>query len=232
MRAGLDWLTLGSIEGLFGSLSANASAMLAEPSFYTIGNWATLGFFDLVHDTFQPDEPLSLEHWLNSLALASTIAANYQAYRKSLDQTFKVYKTRVQDSNLIDKVLERGDKISREKVISIMQLEDGRIIWLEEGRIGDGTPKNGGAGLLHILDRHEQEFLNLGIPAENIPDYLMQALQNGTQVGMQRTREVYHFFYNGKENWVAINVGSNGFIVGANPTPHALPETLSNSVSH
>ncbi|MEA4824345.1 MAG: hypothetical protein VB111_09570 [Clostridiaceae bacterium] len=205
VRAGLDWLTLGTIEGLFGSLSANASAMLAEPSFYTIGNWATMGFFDLARDTFQPDEPLSLEHWLNSLALASIIAANYQAYRKSLEQTFKVYKTRVQDSNLIDKVLERGYKISREKVISIMQLEDGRIIWLEEG------------GLKHILERHASQFTDINIATSDIPSVIMQALQVGDYVNMQGTREIYRIFYKGKERYIAISVSNNGYIVGANP---------------
>ncbi|MBG8845324.1 hypothetical protein FOG17_04705 [Neisseria meningitidis] len=49
------------------------------------------------------------------------------------------------------------------------------------------------------------------------PNYLMTAVKNGQIVGMQRTRPIYEFTYNGTKHRVAIDIGNNGFIVGANP---------------
>ena len=55
---------------------------------------------------------------------------------------------------------------------------------------------------------------------EQIPDYVMNALENGKIVGYQGRgtgRPIYEFTYNGEIHKVAITVGNNGFIVGANP---------------
>lgn len=48
----------------------------------------------------------------------------------------------------------------------------------------------------------------------------MNALENGKIVGYQgrgTRRPMYEFTYNGEIYKVAITVGNNGFIVGANP---------------
>ena len=48
----------------------------------------------------------------------------------------------------------------------------------------------------------------------------MNALENGKIVGYQGRgtgRHIYEFTYNGEIHKVAITVGNNGFIVGANP---------------
>ncbi|WP_445448395.1 hypothetical protein [Enterococcus faecalis] len=54
----------------------------------------------------------------------------------------------------------------------------------------------------------------------DIPDYLINALDKGTIVGYQGRgtgRPIYEFIYQGEKKRVAITVGNNGFIVGANP---------------
>ena len=76
-------------------------------------------------------------------------------------------------------------------------------MWLENG--------TDTAGLNHIIK---------GITQEQIPDYVMNALENGKIVGYQGRgtgRPIYEFTYNGEIHKVAITVGNNGFIVGANP---------------
>ena len=76
------------------------------------------------------------------------------------------------------------------------------------------------AGLNHIITEHADDFLNKGITQEQIPDYVMNALENGKIVGYQGRgtgRPIYEFTYNGEIHKVAITVGNNGFIVGANP---------------
>lgn len=73
----LDWLT-------YGWLTANeqrGEKMLEDPSFYNIGNWLTMGLFDTIKRTFNPEDPLSLQHWLDSLGTAGTLIALYELYQ-------------------------------------------------------------------------------------------------------------------------------------------------------
>lgn len=47
--------------------------MLKSGSAYDIGNWATMGSFDMIKGTFNPEEPLSKEHWTNSFGVVSML---------------------------------------------------------------------------------------------------------------------------------------------------------------
>jgi len=47
---------------------------------------------------------------------------------------------------------------------------------------------------------------------------VFDAVQQGNVVGSQRGRAIYRTVFDGKTYDIAIDVGSNGFIVGANPT--------------
>ena len=64
-------------------------------------------------------------------------------------------------------------------------------MWLENG--------TDTAGLNHIITEHADDFLNKGITQEQIPDYVMNALENGKIVGYQGRgtgRPIYEFTYN------------------------------------
>ena len=113
---------------------------------------------------------------------------------------------------LIDEVISNGDKISPDKVVMITRDPNGRIVWLEEG--------NKNSGLQHIINEHGREFNGRGISNENIPNYVLEAVYQGNIVGTQgrrNPRTVYEFVYNGVTQRIAVQVGSNGYIVGANP---------------
>lgn len=114
---------------------------------------------------------------------------------------------------LIDEVIANGDKISPDEVVLITRDPTGKIVWLEEG--------NSSSGLQHIIDRHGHEFNGKGIANSDIPDYVLEAVYQGNIVGTQGKRNpprtVYEFVYNGQTQRIAIQVGSNGYIVGANP---------------
>lgn len=56
----LDWLTMGTVSGLYEGLKTRTDAMTKDPSLYNIVNWLTLGTADMVKGAFSPDEPLSL----------------------------------------------------------------------------------------------------------------------------------------------------------------------------
>lgn len=113
---------------------------------------------------------------------------------------------------LIDEVISNGDKISPDKVVMITRDPKGKIVWLEEG--------NNRSGLQHIINEHGHEFNGKGISNEDIPDYVLEAVYQGNIVGTQgkrNPRTVYEFVYNGVKQRIAVQVGSNGYIVGANP---------------
>lgn len=112
---------------------------------------------------------------------------------------------------LIAEVQRNGEKISPEKVVLITRAPNGKIVWLETG-----TPKS---GLQHIIQEHGPEFNNKGINNSEIPDFVLEAVYQGHVIGTQgkrNPRTIYEFIYNGEKQHIAIQVSTNGYIVGAN----------------
>jgi len=50
---------------------ARAQAVIEKPGLYNVGNWLTIGTFDMIKGTFAPEKPLSLQHWADSLGTAT-----------------------------------------------------------------------------------------------------------------------------------------------------------------
>ncbi|WP_138909787.1 polymorphic toxin-type HINT domain-containing protein [Streptomyces chryseus] len=116
------------------------------------------------------------------------------------------------DKELLDEMKETGVKFDPEKVIRAERNADGKIVFLEEG--------NSRAGLKHILEEHADDFERSGIAREDIPDLVMQAATKGKKVGTQGKgdgRPIYEVEFKGQKRRVAVTVGNNGFVVGANP---------------
>lgn len=112
---------------------------------------------------------------------------------------------------LIEEVVANGEKISPNDVVMITRAPNGKIVWLETG--------TSESGLQHIVDRHGHEFNGRGISNDDIPDFVLEAVYQGHVVGTQGKRSprtVYEFIYNGQKQRIAVQVGSNGYIVGAN----------------
>ncbi|MHC5933873.1 hypothetical protein [Nostoc sp.] len=109
-----------------------------------------------------------------------------------------------------------GIKHSPEKIVRIAKQADGKIVFLEEGKAGIR-----GSGLAHILNKHQEDFAKLGISENEIPDAVMAAVTRGKFRGYQGTieprREIYEVIFNGQTQYIAVTVGDNGYIVGANP---------------
>lgn len=115
----------------------------------------------------------------------------------------------------LDELVESGVKCNFDEIIGITKMPDGKLVWLEKGHLGDKA-----SGLAHVLE-HESQFVQKGIMKEDIPDFILQALSEGKVIGYQGKgtgRPIYEITYKGKNQKVAITVGSNGYIVGANPT--------------
>lgn len=112
---------------------------------------------------------------------------------------------------LIEEVQRNGEKISPEKVVLITRTPENKIVWLEIG-----TQKS---GLQHIIKEHGAQFNGKGISNKDIPNYILEAIHQGVIVGTQgkrNPRTIYEFVYNNVKQQIAIQVSSNGYIVGAN----------------
>ena len=113
--------------------------------------------------------------------------------------------------NLSDELAKSGVKYNPNDVVAITKTADGKLVWLENG--------NKQAGLEHILN-HADDFAAKGIARGEIKDLVMTALEKGEIVGYQgkgNGRPIYEVVFKGEKQRVAITVGNNGFVVGANP---------------
>ena len=70
----LDWLTMGVIS----AHQNRGEVLLDEPNLYNAVNWLTVGAADVVKGAVAPDEPLSLQHWMDSYA---TVMLGYGAWK-------------------------------------------------------------------------------------------------------------------------------------------------------
>jgi uncharacterized protein RhaS with RHS repeats len=112
---------------------------------------------------------------------------------------------------LLDELANSGVKYNPDDVTAITKAVNGKLVWLETG--------NEQSGLEHIMS-HANDFAAKGISKDEIVDFIMNALSKGEIVGYQGEgtgRPIYEVMYNGVLQRVAITVGSNGYIVGANP---------------
>ncbi len=116
---------------------------------------------------------------------------------------------------MIEYVQANGDKITPSEVIGIGEDNYGNIIWLETGKASGKA-----SGLAHILEEHEADFNNQGIASEDIASLILRTAFHGLIVGYQgkgTSRPIYEIYFKGKIYKVAMTIGSNGYIVGANP---------------
>ncbi len=110
--------------------------------------------------------------------------------------------------------------VNFQQVLEAGRMANGQLVWLEKG--------NQKAGWEHIALKLDQ-FERRGISPEELPKFLLAALTQGHQIGLQGTRPVYELWWNQELHYVSITVGHNGFIVGANPTPRKLIPSQTNA---
>ena len=105
-----------------------------------------------------------------------------------------------------------GVKFSPDRIVRITRAASGQITWLEQGSVGLK-----GSGLAHILENHGSDFANRGISAGEVPDLIMQAIDQNVVVGQDKGGLIYQVIYNNVTQLVEIVTSSNGYIVTAHP---------------
>jgi hypothetical protein len=114
------------------------------------------------------------------------------------------------NDSLIRGLSEQGINHTPENIVRIAQNSDGKTIFLETG--------NSRAGLQHIVERHMDDFAARGISQDQIPDAVIAATTQGKIIGTQgRSRIIFEVKFNNQIQRIAVEIGSNGFIVSANP---------------
>ena len=127
----------------------------------------------------------------------------------------KVFKS-ITSKILINELKTNGVRFNSEDILDIGKNQSGKVVFLEKG--------NPEAGLQHILLEHRQDFIDKGIAEKDISKIVFEAATNGKQVGISgKSRPVYEVMYKGVKKTIAVDVGSNGFIVGANPATKYKP---------
>lgn len=140
------------------------------------------------------------------------IAAKVRAGEAHPDGAPRVSGHRLDREELLGELRTAEVKHSPQDILEIGRDQAGRIVFLETG--------NSRAGLVHIRERHAGDFANVGIPEDRLGEVIFVAVTRGTVVGAQRTRPIYEVAFEGKTYKIAVSVGSNGYIVGANPVGH------------
>jgi filamentous hemagglutinin len=124
--------------------------------------------------------------------------------------------------NLIAELQQLGIKHTPEAIVRITKTSQDKIIFLERGKGGDN-----GSGLTHIIENHQQDFVNRGIPEDLIPDAIITAITQGKAIGTQgKSRRIYQVEINGILQYISVEISINGYIVGANPTSNRLINKL------
>lgn len=117
---------------------------------------------------------------------------------------------------LIVELSQSNTKHTPEEIICIARKNDGKIVFLEEGK-----PGRRGSGLAHILEKHREDFSRRGVSEDEIPEVIILAVKEGTFLGYQGTveprRKIYELIFKGQKQYIAVSVSNNGYIVGANP---------------
>ncbi|UYA60666.1 hypothetical protein U1R68_09255 [Pectobacterium colocasium] len=112
---------------------------------------------------------------------------------------------------MLKELATQGIKHTPADIVSVAKDASGRIIFLEKG--------NAKAGLQHIINEHGSQFAQIGITEAKIPEVVMNAVTKGKLVGYQGSgtgRPIYETIINGQKYNVAVTVGNNGYVVGAN----------------
>lgn len=115
-------------------------------------------------------------------------------------------------TSLLDELTANGVKFTPENVVATTRSSNGKVVFLETG--------NSKAGLQHIIEEHGSQFAQMGVSEAQIPSVVMKAVSEGKLIGYQGSgagRPIYELTINGQQQRIAVTVGDNGFVVGANP---------------
>ena len=121
----LDWLSLGVVSGIWQGYQDRYQELLNDPTLYNFVNYLTSGFADTVKGAINPEEPLSLQHWLDTLGVVSTAFGAYQMGKSS----GSLYKTGAKVTRFTDDIEEGLEQTQKINSSGIAQKGTSKIPW-------------------------------------------------------------------------------------------------------
>ena len=110
------------------------------------------------------------------------------------------------NSSLLKELAHSNVKYNPDDVVTVIKNSDGKLIWLEKG--------NSKKGLIHILERHADDFASQGV--DNIPKLLENVLSSKPiNTGSNAKGLFADYMFKGNKYRVAY--GTNGFVVSFYP---------------
>ena len=149
---------------------------------------------------------LAEHHWARS-APSSAQARRLASDLAATERVGQFWVTARPDPRLLRELADRGVRHDPAAVVRAARAADGRIVFLERG-----TSR---AGWQHIVEEHGHQFAVAGLRSDDLADVLVRAASS-PPVAMQGTRPVHLAIAGDRVVRIAISVGENGFIVGAN----------------
>ena len=152
-----------------------------------------------------PELPIGREE-LTVILNKSAANAVENATRMSVPQSEKaaLRETAKEDlnSSLLKELAHSNVKYNPDDVVTVIKNSDGKLIWLEKG--------NSKKGLIHILERHADDFASQGV--DNIPKLLENVLSSKPiNTGSNAKGLFADYMFKGNKYRVAY--GTNGFVV-------------------
>ena len=109
----LDWLTGGIPVGMWNSAVGRWDTMIENPSLLTVLNFLTLGTSGMVIGAIEPEEMLSLQHWLDMLGTALLVYGLYRSINNAVSVSDDIlhgqswYRSEL-TQEIIDKIVDLG----------------------------------------------------------------------------------------------------------------------------
>ncbi len=136
--------------------------------------------------------------------------------RKNIISNFDIRENDCLAEDIINEMIAKGIKFTKEMLVFAARLDNGRIIFLERG--------NDYSGLEHIKNRHASHFSQaFGVKEKELGTFLYDVIKNGELVTSFRNdtngREGYRSVYYWKGDYVVIYaISANGYITTAMPS--------------
>jgi RHS repeat-associated protein len=143
-------------------------------------------------------------------AMRKPLGANLWEF-EFLEQSSKEAAENSLRAEAVKALAKAGVKHTPQNIVSIGRVL-GKVVSLEIGTAEKG--------LEHIIKEHAADFAAKGVEVGEIPEVVMKAVTEGELIGFQGKgpgRPIVQIMHNGRPLRIAVTVGDNGFIVGANP---------------
>ncbi|KJB84982.1 hypothetical protein AZ66_27510, partial [Paenibacillus sp. E194] len=165
-----NWLTVGAFDTVGAIVEGyKTRADMRNQSPYDYVNWLSSGMADTLKGAFNPDDPLSKEHWMNSFGVFTSVAGARGVVPKSGGPTLP----KVNAKNPLPKIEERanqdvnkgpGEGVFDARKVQTVKLDENNLRLMSTRNIRNFKKEMGNKGIKVIVDRKGKIYKEYKIP--------------------------------------------------------------------